>query len=122
MHARLKNTLGPGTNLIIHCQSKDDNLGVHVLSNDEAFEWSFRPNFWSTTTLFFCKVQWEEKVMSFDSYREDNDFYLREHLFWDINSRGACLLNIDKGNYEFCFEWPKVKILGMDQKFGNDMP
>ena len=55
-------------------------------------------------------------------YKESNPVFHRERCFWDINSSGACLIkNIDKGNYEYCIVWPKVKILGMVQKFGKDI-
>ena len=110
VHVRLKNTLGPGSSLTIHCQSKDDDLGIHVLSNNNSFEWSFHPNLFYTNTLFFCRIQWQDKVMSFDSYRETRDMNgCHKRCFWDVNPTGACLLNIDKGNYDACFRWPKGK-------------
>ena len=110
VHVRLTNTLGPGSSLTIHCQSKDDDLGVHVLSNLEFFEWSFHPNLIIISTLFYCKIQWQDKVMSFDSYKESRDLTgCHKRCVWDINSKGACLLNNNKGGYDLCFVWPKGK-------------
>ena len=62
--------------------------------------------------------------MSFDSYRESRDLYgCHKRCFWEINSNlGACLLNNEKGGYQLCNVWPKVKILGMDQNLEKDMP
>lgn len=41
-HVRIKNDLGDGVNLTVHCKSKEDDLGVLVLPNDQFFEFSFR--------------------------------------------------------------------------------
>ena len=48
---------------------------IHVLSYNNSFEWSFYPNFFVMNTLFFCKIQWQDKLMSFDSYEEYRDLY-----------------------------------------------
>ena len=123
VHVRLTNILGPGSSLTIHCQSKDDDLGVHVLSNNNYFEWTFHPNFFNLSTLFFCKIQWQGKEMSYDSYLETRDLFgCHKRCFWDINSMGACLVNFDEGGYDRCFNWPKAKILGTKQQFEKEMP
>ena len=60
--------------------------------------------------------------MSFDSYQETQDLYgCHKRCFWDINSMDACLVNFDKGGYDRCFDWPKVKILGTEQQFKKEM-
>ena len=56
-HVRLTNLLRSGSSLTIHCQSKDDDLDVHVLPFKNSFEWSFKPNFFILSTLLFFKIQ-----------------------------------------------------------------
>ena len=109
--------------LTIHCQSKDDDLGVHVLSYNNSFEWSFYPNFFVMNTLFFCKIQWQDKIMPLDSYEEYRDLYgCHKRCYWEIVPKGAYLLKINEGIYDFCFWWPKVKIVGIKQRYGKGVP
>jgi hypothetical protein len=35
----------------VHCKSKDNNLGDHVIHNNEYYHWEFRPNIWGTTSF-----------------------------------------------------------------------
>jgi len=39
--------------LNIHCKSKDNDLGQHLLHINQTFGWDFGPSFWGHT-LFFC--------------------------------------------------------------------
>lgn len=39
--------------LIVHCKSKDDNLGEHVVNVGGKYYWMFKENLWQTT-LFWC--------------------------------------------------------------------
>ena len=123
-HVRLTNLLGSGSSLTIHCQSKDDDLGVHVLVFKDSFEWSFKPKFFIPSTLFFCKLQWQSKVMSFDSYRETRDLQgCNKYCYWDVTPDGPCMLK-HGGNrgYDFCYSWDNKKIVGIEQGHGQDMP
>ena len=54
-HVHLKNIVG--SDVIVHCKSKNDDLGLHTISNEQEYEWSFRPNVFQTT-LFYCYVSW----------------------------------------------------------------
>ncbi|KAL0551251.1 hypothetical protein IC582_010337 [Cucumis melo] len=46
-----------GPLLGIHCRSKQDDLGVNVVSSDKSYSFNFRPNVWGTT-LFYCVFEW----------------------------------------------------------------
>lgn len=108
VHARITNLLGPNSSLIVHCQSKDDDLGVHVIHFNEFFDWNFKPHVFITNTLFFCTLQWNDKLLSFDAYKEIRDLYgCNKHCFWDVTSVGACMEN--HGGGDLCFQWPKKK-------------
>ncbi|KAG5589231.1 hypothetical protein H5410_039745 [Solanum commersonii] len=53
--------------LKVHCQSKDDDLGVRTLKVDEKFDFSFHQNFWGTTH-FYCAFAWGLKNNLFDVF------------------------------------------------------
>ncbi|KAL0378828.1 UNVERIFIED_CONTAM: hypothetical protein Sradi_3188300 [Sesamum radiatum] len=46
--------------LLIHCASKDDDLGNHTLYVNDDFHWRSHMNF-SVSTMFFCRFQWDSK-------------------------------------------------------------
>lgn len=68
----INNNLGDGLNLNIHCKSKDDDLGTHVIPDGGNYSWHFRVNLGSTT-LFFCGFNWQDGSGVFDIYRADRD-------------------------------------------------
>lgn len=37
----------------VHCKSKDDDLGFHILKKGELYGWKFHVNFMKST-LYFC--------------------------------------------------------------------
>ena len=54
IHITIINHLSERKNLQIHCKSKNDDLGVHILQYDEEYKFGFKPNYW-LTTLFYCE-------------------------------------------------------------------
>ncbi|KAI3470479.1 hypothetical protein Pfo_027142 [Paulownia fortunei] len=61
------NNLPPNTEpLLLHCASKDDDLGNHTLTLNQDFHFQFclKPLF----TLFFCRLRWGKKNKSFDVF------------------------------------------------------
>ncbi|KAL7124374.1 hypothetical protein ABFS83_14G044400 [Erythranthe nasuta] len=65
--------------LLLHCASKNDDLGNHTLYPGQEFSWSFRTNIVSTT-LFFCHFWWGSKQSAFDVF--DSNWYFT----YDINN------------------------------------
>jgi len=53
----ITNTLEGKENLNIHCKSKDDDIGHHLLYYNQSFQWSFGTDFLGRT-LFFCSFKW----------------------------------------------------------------
>ena len=45
-----------GLAMLVHCKSKDDDLGEHQIGPGGNFNWSFRENFWQTT-LYWCNFK-----------------------------------------------------------------
>ncbi|MBA0737321.1 hypothetical protein Gogos_010791, partial [Gossypium gossypioides] len=44
-HVHVVNGLSNGQILLVHCKSKDDDLGIHNLTAKTEFTWKFKPNF-----------------------------------------------------------------------------
>ncbi|KAL5149086.1 putative glutathione S-transferase [Glycine soja] len=55
-HVYIVNGLRNNQNLLAHCKSADDDLGVRNLSQGSNFTWSFRTDF-AHSTLFWCHVK-----------------------------------------------------------------
>ncbi|XP_039048910.1 S-protein homolog 2-like [Hibiscus syriacus] len=66
------NDLEERQDLTIHCKSKDDDLGVHVLSYGESYDFEFIPRLFGRT-LFFCRMTFNGKSHWFDVYEGYRD-------------------------------------------------
>lgn len=66
---RITNAVGANTDLTVHCKSKDDDLGDHVLHSGESFEFHFRQNFWGST-LFYCSFEWRGALLPYLQSRQ----------------------------------------------------
>ncbi|KAL5575025.1 hypothetical protein UlMin_016724 [Ulmus minor] len=103
IHVQIANRLGDGQSMRLHCQSKDDDLGVVVLENEQETEWSFGTNFFGTT-LFYCDVRWGNLTSwySFDAYSADRDYSRCKTICrWMISHEGMLFgQNEDLGTWE----------------------
>ncbi|KAK9287860.1 hypothetical protein L1049_016302 [Liquidambar formosana] len=105
-HVTIGNDLGEGLNCTIHCKSKDDDLGVHVLQFLDNYEWSFRTNFWGTT-LFFCNIKWRDAAGTFDIFKARRDYKrCGSKCLWLVTPEGPCQFNYDSYSYDICYKWP----------------
>ncbi|CAL0312156.1 unnamed protein product [Lupinus luteus] len=68
----VKNDLGNGIILFLHCKSRDNDLGVHSLAYGQSQTWSFRLNVIGST-LFFCRVTWNNVDRSLEIYNANTD-------------------------------------------------
>ena len=102
---RMTNDLGTGENINVHCKSKDDDLGAHLLTPGQYFEFRFRPNFWGTT-LFFCRFWWGNESHWFDIYDQNRDTTRCDSkCWWMVGPIGPCLLDHNFGIYDLCQNW-----------------
>ena len=102
---KIINGLDAGTDLNVHCKSKNDDLGAHVLAFDQFFEFRFRPNFWGTT-LYFCRFWWNSESHWFDIYVQKRDAgRCNKKCWWYVGADGPCLLNDKIGVYDICENW-----------------
>ncbi|KAK7374266.1 hypothetical protein VNO80_07694 [Phaseolus coccineus] len=108
----ITNSLEGKEDLHIHCKSKDDDLGPHVLHINETFKFSFRANIFYGT-LFFCSFQWGNgPLLYFDVYdqkRDQNkcDQCKCDECKWSIKKDGPCRFEPqrDCSLVRKCYEW-----------------
>lgn len=105
-HVKIKNQLRSLADLTVHCQSKDDDLGVQVLKIYHEFEFSFNPNFVVPVTQYYCRMQWQNVSHYFDIYvqKRDEDA-CTEFCWWIVHEDGPCFLNPASDLYDICFKW-----------------
>ncbi|KAK7349442.1 hypothetical protein VNO77_06814 [Canavalia gladiata] len=83
---RVANLLDQGLTFTIHCKSRDDDLGPHVVYNNDAYEWSFHRNFFGTT-LFFCGIHWRDGSIVYDIYKTSRDFSrCSTDCYWEVKN------------------------------------
>ncbi|CAI0453428.1 unnamed protein product [Linum tenue] len=54
--------------MLVHCRSKDNDLGVHYVRFNNKYEWGFKPNIW-LRTLYWCYLAPSGgRYLNFDAY------------------------------------------------------
>ncbi|XP_022137291.1 S-protein homolog 1-like [Momordica charantia] len=108
----IRNYLKGSANLTVHCKSKDDDLGEHVIEFRGRYEWKFKENFWQTT-LFWCnfksmyghasgEVFWPEKS-DWLAYRCDFS-----NCIWVARGdQGIYLAHVPQRTFELKYRWQK---------------
>ncbi|XP_062104468.1 S-protein homolog 5-like [Humulus lupulus] len=86
---KIFNDLDENLDLAIHCMSKDDDLGVHVIPTPGVYSWKFRTNFWGTT-LFFCDLSWKSGWGSYViyDYKRDDPKFCYTKCYWRAGKDG----------------------------------
>ncbi|KAK8481705.1 hypothetical protein V6N13_061779 [Hibiscus sabdariffa] len=99
-HVLVYNDLASGTDLIVHCKSDDDDLGVRHVAYGKNFEFHFRPNIWRNT-LFHCTMKFNMAAYWFDIYVQDRDEDICDQCVWKVRLEGPCLI----AHREICYAW-----------------
>ncbi|KAL6973485.1 hypothetical protein U1Q18_027672 [Sarracenia purpurea var. burkii] len=107
VHVSIKNRLGEGKTMSIHCQSKDNDLGNHTVADGGKFGWDFSPNIWGTT-LFYCDLAWDRVgEYHFDAYNFGRDSgRCKSQCLWLVAREGVYGLNGETNLWEFMYNWP----------------
>ncbi|CAI0427454.1 unnamed protein product [Linum tenue] len=65
--------------LIVHCRSKDDDLGARAVEAGASFGFSFGQNVVGDGTVFWCKAAFRDRRLSFTAFDEDDhSSYVKE--------------------------------------------
>ncbi|CAI0396662.1 unnamed protein product [Linum tenue] len=97
-----------GRKVIVHCRSKDDDIGANIVDVGSRFEWGFEPNTFGKT-LYWCRLAVRDRRLSFDAYDGKTD-HLRGHdVRWLVREDGVHLVDPDGTLVEsFHREWNKL--------------
>ncbi|RDX63267.1 Self-incompatibility protein S1, partial [Mucuna pruriens] len=107
-HVSIKNNLGSGKNMSLHCQSKDNDLGTQNIVYGDEFGWDFSDNVIGST-LFFCDLGWQNvQQFHFDAYSFARDMVRCDGVgcSWLVAAEGIYGLNGQTGFWEFLYQWP----------------
>ncbi|KAL6194626.1 PREDICTED: uncharacterized protein LOC101312887 [Fragaria vesca subsp. vesca] len=94
----ITNTLPGNPDLTLHCKSKDDDLGEHLLHPGNSYHFRFGVS-WIGTTMFWCTFQWSGQSKYFHVYDNDRDDC--NACTWTLREAGPCL----QGKKETCYVW-----------------
>ncbi|RDX94576.1 S-protein-like 2, partial [Mucuna pruriens] len=103
-HVYVKNALENGAELLLHCKSRDNDLGLQHLHHNESYEFSFKVNFFGTTQ-FYCSFQWGNNFHWFDIYIASRDDRCKR-CSWTVKQNGPCF-SLPERTAEQCFPWNK---------------
>ncbi|KAH7849424.1 hypothetical protein Vadar_017661 [Vaccinium darrowii] len=92
--------------LQVRCQSKDTDIGMHTLYEDQEIHWHFHRKMWST--LFFCHFYWNSKDRRFavfdlrisSNHCKSEPESIMTECFWEARPDG---FYIDDGD-----NWTKI--------------
>ncbi|CAO2841224.1 unnamed protein product [Amaranthus hypochondriacus] len=104
LNVQMINTLQGREDLTIHCKSKDNDLGVHVISFNGTYGFQFKPSFFGGT-LYYCGFTWDESLHWFDIYVQSRDRDCTNVCPWYIYESGPCYLYDDQTTK--CYQWNK---------------
>jgi len=110
IHMYITNNLEGKEDLNIHCKSKSDDLGLHLLHINQTYNWDFGTNFFGGT-LFFCSFQWNNgRLLYLDVYDETRDYSLCSDCHWYIHKNKPCRDELVEGEppttlNRQCYNW-----------------
>ena len=95
--------------LIVHCKSKDDDLGEHILRTGDNYNWSFKENFW-ISTLFWCNFSSKHGQVSGNVFWPEggswfNDQCIHNNCTWAIRDQGIYLYFGSLNIFQLMYHW-----------------
>lgn len=101
----IRNDIGLGIDLTVHCRSDDDDLGVHDILYGGVYSFSFKPNIFGATH-FYCSFSWQNAEKSFDIYKDERDYSRCEDCSWRVTEHYLCVSATDSlASPETCYDW-----------------
>ncbi|KAJ4840500.1 hypothetical protein Tsubulata_000432 [Turnera subulata] len=89
----VRNNLEDKSDVNIHCKSRDDDLGEHVIKPGERYEWKFRVSIFGNT-LFGCEVKTKYGSGIFVLYNASEDEKGDDgYVGWEVRTGGVYGLN-----------------------------
>ncbi|KAM7263182.1 hypothetical protein ACFE04_000865 [Oxalis oulophora] len=109
-HVYVTNSLSNNEFLSVHCESKDDDLGLQNLPPTTNFTWSFRENLFETT-LFWCDVSKDDASASLKVFWHDALLFYKclwSNCIYVAKDDGIYIKNLDRQIDELVQQWNPV--------------
>ena len=95
--------------LVVHCKSKDDDLGEHVIRSGEKYYWMFKENIWQTT-LFWCNFRSKYGQVSGDVFWPESGSRLSDqceghNCVWSAQEHGIYFYFASVKSYYIAYRW-----------------
>lgn len=101
----IHNELDNATPLILHCKSKDKDVGEHSVFLHNEFNFKFHMDFWGFT-LYSCNFWWRGQTGGVKIFDEDiaNMFcqgrlFTLNHCYWYVTQKGFFIKRVKFGEY-----------------------
>ncbi|CAI0413420.1 unnamed protein product [Linum tenue] len=107
-HVHVSSELTGGKVLLVHCKSKDDDLGIHNLTAGSEFTWKFKLDVWLRTTLFWCYLAPDDSHhAAFDAFDEEHykAYEFQYHTYWIGKDDGVYVKLVDKKTDQLTYQW-----------------
>ncbi|CAA0825339.1 Plant self-incompatibility protein S1 family [Striga hermonthica] len=92
---QVTNMLSVNGPLLLHCRSKDDDLGIKTIGQNQKFRWTFCTNIWHTTK-FWCTFQFGQKNRVIVAYEETvKEFCKDNQCYWSARDDGIYLFDTE---------------------------
>lgn len=90
--------------LKLHCQSKDDDLGYHMLDTNDDYKWSFCNNYFGRT-VFSCHLCWGDQLVGFDAFTSKwkDSYCIDGQCTWEVRTDGIYLDRVF--GFSKMFDW-----------------
>ncbi|KAL0560277.1 hypothetical protein IC582_000677 [Cucumis melo] len=110
-HIHVVNGLSNET-LLVHCKSRDDDLGIQHLVKGAEFHWTFRVSLFGRT-LFWCYLEKPNFSVSFESFWVEKHVWLNSRCYdknciWIAKDDGIYLRNNPVNINERVHNWNKI--------------
>ncbi|CAN1144722.1 S-protein homolog 11 [Linum perenne] len=107
-HVYVTNELGAKESLIVHCQSKDNDLGIHYIDDGVTYTWRFKLDIFLITE-FWCYVAPVHSAVHahFTAYVDNREpiFYGQDHIYWVIKRKGVCIKDNKTDKISIMYKW-----------------
>lgn len=111
-HVHIINNLDDHVTLCIHCWSRDDDLGRHVLKPNKEFKWSFYDNYF-IPTRFYCNMDYgrgrkrrRAHFVVYDTTKTLRSRPCYKHCKWSVRNIGLYAYDETDNFWDFEVPWP----------------
>ncbi|XP_010543913.1 PREDICTED: pumilio homolog 15-like [Tarenaya hassleriana] len=105
-HVAIRNALEHNKTLKVHCKSKDNDLGFHLLGPDTVYRFKFHDNF-GLSTLYWCNL-WQgphyKHYQVFVAYRSIWFWRADKTVMWEAREDGIYEY-VDDTHAVFKYKW-----------------